>query len=34
MIDGQSFEVRLWTVFAFDDDDLMTSERVFTSAPI
>jgi hypothetical protein len=30
---GESFEVRLWAVFGFDDDDLMTSERVFTSAP-
>lgn len=29
---GKSFEVRLWAVFAFDDD-LMTSERVFTGAP-
>jgi ketosteroid isomerase-like protein len=30
---GESFEVRLWAVFGFDDDDLMTSERVFTRAP-
>jgi len=30
---GRSFEVRLWAVFAFDDDDLMTNERVFTRAP-
>jgi hypothetical protein len=30
---GNSFEVRLWAVFTFDDDDLMTNERVFTSAP-
>ena len=30
---GESFEVRLWAVFAFDDDDLMTGERVFTRLP-
>jgi hypothetical protein len=30
---GKSFETRLWAVFTFDDDDLMTNERVFTSAP-
>jgi hypothetical protein len=30
---GESFERRLWAVFAFDDDDLMTSERVFTRPP-
>ncbi len=30
---GEAFEVRLWAVFDFDDDDLMTSERVFTRAP-
>jgi hypothetical protein len=30
---GESFEVRLWAAFAFDDDDLMTNERVFTSPP-
>jgi ketosteroid isomerase-like protein len=30
---GESFEVRLRAVFAFDDDDLMTSERVFTRPP-
>ena len=30
---GESFEVRLWAVFAFDEDDLMTSERVFTASP-
>jgi hypothetical protein len=29
----EAFEVRLWAAFAFDDDDLMTCERVFTSAP-
>jgi hypothetical protein len=31
---GKAFEVRLWAVFDFDDDDLMTAERVFTSAPV
>jgi ketosteroid isomerase-like protein len=30
---GQPFEVRLWAIFAFDDDDLMTNERVFTQPP-
>lgn len=30
---GKSFDVRLWAVFSFDDDDLMTNERVFTTAP-
>jgi hypothetical protein len=30
---GKSFEVRLWAVFDFDDDDLMVNERVFTSVP-
>ena len=30
---GRAFEVRLWAAFSFDDDDLMTCERVFTSAP-
>ena len=30
---GRSFEVRLWAAFDFDADDLMTSERVFTSPP-
>ena len=30
---GKSFETRLWAVFAFDDDDLMTNERVFTKEP-
>ena len=30
---GKSFEVRLWAAFSFDDDDLMTGERVFTSPP-
>jgi hypothetical protein len=30
---GKAFEVRLWAAFGFDADDLMTVERVFTSAP-
>ena len=30
---GRPFEVRLWAVFSFDDDDLMTNERVYTQAP-
>jgi ketosteroid isomerase-like protein len=30
---GTPFEVRLWAVFDFDDDDLMTNERVFTQPP-
>ena len=30
---GKAFEVRLWAAFAFDDDDLMTAERVFTTRP-
>ena len=27
------FEVRLWAIFDFDEHDLMTNERVFTTAP-
>lgn len=30
---GEAFEVRLWAAFSFDDDDLMTSERVFMAPP-
>ena len=30
---GRPFEVRLWAVFGFDDDDLMTSERVYRHPP-
>ena len=30
---GRPFEVRLWAVFGFDDNDLMTNERVYTQAP-
>ena len=27
------FEVRLWAVFGFDDNDLMTGERVYAARP-
>ncbi len=27
------FEFKLWAVFDFDDDDLMTNERVYTERP-
>ncbi len=27
------FELRLWAVFGFDDDDLMTAERVYAARP-
>lgn len=30
---NRPFEVRLWALFRFDDDDLMISERVYRSAP-
>jgi len=30
---GQPFELRLWAVFDFDADDLMTAERVFATRP-
>ena len=30
---GRPFEVRLWAVFDFDDDDLMTGERVYRQPP-
>jgi hypothetical protein len=30
---GKAFELRLWAAFTFDDDDLMTAERVFTTRP-
>jgi len=30
---GEPFEVRLWAVFGFDDNDLMTGERVYTARP-
>jgi hypothetical protein len=30
---GEPFEVRLWALYDFDDNDLMTNERVFTARP-
>jgi hypothetical protein len=30
---GTPFEVRLWAVYDFDDEDLMTNERVYASEP-
>jgi hypothetical protein len=30
---GQGFEMKLWAVFDFDDDDLMTNERVYMDRP-
>lgn len=30
---AESFEVRLWAVFDFDDSDLITGERVFVQPP-
>jgi ketosteroid isomerase-like protein len=30
---GEPFEVRLWALFTFDDDDLIANERVYTSPP-
>jgi ketosteroid isomerase-like protein len=30
---GQPFERRLWALFSFDSDDLMTGERVYTEPP-
>jgi ketosteroid isomerase-like protein len=30
---GKPFEIRLWALFSFDEDDLMTGERVFSAAP-
>ncbi len=30
---GKPFEVRLWAVYDFDGDDLMTNERVYARAP-
>jgi ketosteroid isomerase-like protein len=30
---GEKFEVRLWAVFAFDDSDLITGERVYAQYP-
>jgi hypothetical protein len=30
---GEPFEVRLWALYDFDDNDLMTNERVYTARP-
>ncbi|MFV0524206.1 MAG: nuclear transport factor 2 family protein [Acidimicrobiales bacterium] len=30
---GRPFETKLWAVFDFDDDDLMTNERVYRERP-
>ena len=30
---GKAFRVRLWALFRFDDEDLMTNERVYREAP-
>jgi hypothetical protein len=30
---SEPFEVRLWAVFGFDEDDLMTGERVYAARP-
>ena len=30
---GKPFEIRLWAVYDFDGDDLMTNERVYAAAP-
>lgn len=30
---GAPFEVRLWAVYDFDGDDLMTNERVYAKSP-
>jgi ketosteroid isomerase-like protein len=30
---GTPFETRLWAIYDFDDDDLMTNERVYARAP-
>jgi hypothetical protein len=30
---AKGFEVKLWAVFDFDDDDLMTNERVYVDRP-
>lgn len=30
---SQSFEVRLWAIFGFDENDLITGERVYTGRP-
>ncbi|OBI72319.1 hypothetical protein A9X01_08470 [Mycobacterium asiaticum] len=30
---SESFEVRLWAIFGFDDEDLITGERVYAQPP-
>jgi ketosteroid isomerase-like protein len=30
---GKPFEIKLWAVYDFDDDDLMTNERVYVDRP-
>ena len=30
---GEPFEIRLWAIYDFDDDDLITNERVYTTCP-
>jgi hypothetical protein len=30
---SEGFELKLWAVFDFDDDDLMTNERVYVDRP-
>jgi hypothetical protein len=30
---GKPFEVRLWAIYDFDDDDRMTNERVYGAVP-
>jgi SnoaL-like domain len=30
---GQPFEIKLWALYDFDDDDLMTNERVYVDRP-
>jgi hypothetical protein len=30
---GQPFEIALWAIYDFDEDDLMTNERVYTTPP-
>ena len=32
-VSEEPFEVRLWAVFGFDDDDLITGERVYANKP-
>jgi len=32
-VSGQPFELTLWALYDFDDDDLMINERVYTDRP-